>query len=244
MKCLYLGLAAVAALMFGLWLARDHFAGSWVAEWTPNLATDALGILVTVAVVDRIVQGRERARLKPRVDRAMRDVGGDFRMFVRTVAVDYAQTHARTFRSLPETSLGVLDHWIENLETEDTERPGVRDGTHHPVLLMNALNTAESLKRAAADERDVLEPDVVAKIGEFEESARMGYAIWGGLPEDAEERARIALKEVVLAAHDLGEVLIRHDKQWLEEGEVLFAVPGTWGTEFVRQAAPPHADER
>jgi hypothetical protein len=240
LKGLYVALGAVAALALTLWLARD-FLGSWAADWTPNLGTEAIAILVTVAVVDRIVRGRERDRLKPRVDRAMRDVGTEFRNMVWVVASDYKFTHVKTFTALPETSLGVLDHWLENVDQEDAERPSL--DTREPFALARALQVATSLRRSRDDDRDVLEPDVVAQIDAFEESVRVAEQFWWGYPEEPEERGRDVVRQVVRVTRDLGEVLVRHDKQWLGEGWTSLTVPGSWGTELIEPAESPEAGD-
>jgi hypothetical protein len=240
MRRLYIGLAAIAALMFVLWLVRDQFLGSWAANWTPNLGTEAIAILVTVAVVDRIVRGHERARLKPRVDRALQDVGSAFRTMVRLVASDYKFTHAKTFKPLPKTSLGVLDHCLENVDQEDAKRLGMDTG--EPVVLALAQNEATSLKRSRDDDRDVLEPDLIAQIDAFAESVRDAEQYWWGYPAEPDERGRDAVWQVVRATRDLGEALVRHDEQWLDEGEAFLTVPGSWGTEAAERRDSPYSD--
>jgi hypothetical protein len=232
MKVLYVGLIVVATTaLFG------HVIGSWAADWAPNVATEAIAILVTVAVVDRIVRGRERARLKPRVDRAMREVGLSFQWMTRMVAMDYAQTHRDTFEAVPADSLGVLDHWIQNADREDTGRRGLEDGDAIPIVVNVALDTAGSLKRSRDNDRDVLEPDVVAQIDDFEDGARMAYTIYLGMNDvEVNERARIAIAEVVDTTHKLGETIIRHDPRWLEDqAPFLGAAPDAWGTDVWRR---------
>jgi hypothetical protein len=233
MKVLYVGLVIVAttALLVGHWI------GSWAADWAPNVVTEAIAILVTVAVVDRIVRGRERARLKPRVDRAMRDVGLSFQWMVHMVAMDYTQTHRESFEAVPSTSLGVLDHWIQNADREDTGRRGLEDGHAVPVVVNVALDTADSFKRSRDNDRDVLEPDVIAQIDDFEDRARMAFTIYHGMNDvEVNERARAAIAEVISATRTLGETIVRHDSRWLEDqAPVMGAAPNSWGTDIWRR---------
>jgi hypothetical protein len=233
MKLLYVGLIVVAttALILG------HLIGSWAADWAPNVATEAIAILVTVAVVDRIVRGRERARLRPRVDRAMREVGLSFQWVVRMVAMDYAQTHRDSFEAVPADSLGVLDHWTENADREDTGRRGLEDRDAIPIVVNVALDTAGSLKRSRDNDRDVFEPDVVAQIDDFEDGARTAFAIHLGMNDvEVNERARVAIAEVISTTRKLGETIIRHDPRWLEDqAPFLGAAPNTWGTDVWRR---------
>jgi hypothetical protein len=130
---------AVAAAIFSN--ALDH--------WAPNIAVEAIAIALTVAVIDRIIREREAARRKPRLDRAMRDVGSEFQMLVRLIALDYVRTHEETARAMPEESLQLLDQWLEDQGTEDVERDLSTGGV--PFLVNAALQAAESLRRHPLD---------------------------------------------------------------------------------------------
>jgi hypothetical protein len=226
-------LAAIAAVAIVL-----DATSALLSQWTPNIATEAISLLVTIAVVDRIIDNRERLRMKPRVERALRDVGGDFRMLVRGIAWDYKATHVATFEPIPTTSLGVLDHWLANVGREDSER-AIHGEDDLPAAVSQALHVATSLQRVRDNDKDVLEPEVVAAIDEFEEDARLAFAVYHGMPgASAGDRAREAIGLVVQATRNLGETLIRQDRQWLDEGPVLFARSGSWGTDL-EVASPP-----
>jgi hypothetical protein len=97
---------------------------------------------------------QERLRKKPRVDRALRDVGGEYRGLVRSIAWDYKATHVATFDPLPATSLDVLDHWLANVDREDRERP-VFGEDDLPLVVSSALNSATSLQRVRDNDKDV-----------------------------------------------------------------------------------------
>jgi hypothetical protein len=61
----------------------------------------------------------------------------------------------------------------------------------------------------------------------------MAFTIYYGMHDlSREERAREAIHQVVHGAHHLGEVLIRQDREWLDEGSIVSARPGSWGTEY------------
>ncbi|MDX6453833.1 MAG: hypothetical protein QOH16_3882 [Gaiellaceae bacterium] len=226
-------LAAIAAVAIVI-----NRMSSLLDQWAPNIATEAISVLVTIIVVDRIIDNRERLRMKPRVERALRDVGGDFRMLVRGIAWDYRATHAATFEPIPTTSLGVLDHWLANVGREDSER-AVHGDNDLPAAVTHALQVATSLQRVRDNDKDVLEPEVVAAIDEFEEDARLALAVYHGMPgASVGDRAREAIGLIVQATHNLGETLIRQDRQWLDEGAVLFARSGSWGTDLEAAKSP------
>jgi hypothetical protein len=110
-----------------------------------------------------------------------------------------------------------------------------------PFAVSGALNAASSLKDVRDNEKDVLEAELVAAIDEFEEDARLAFAIYSGMHDlSPDDRAREAIHQVVRAVRALGETLIRQDRQWLDEGPVAFSRPGSWGTEFepASQQAP------
>lgn len=229
--------ARAAAIAFGLaagaatWGYFVSGAGSDARAWLPSAATAFATIALTVSLVEAIVRRESRIRLAPRVDRAMRDVGSAFRMLVRSIAWDYKATHIDTFEPLPAQSLAVLDHWLANVSSEDRERVS-QDADDLPLVVAHALQTATSLRRVRESDRDVLEPELVAAIDDFEEDARLAFSIFHGMVDASRQtRAQEAINQVVYATRNLGEVLIRHDRQWLEEGSATFTRPGSWGTD-------------
>lgn len=46
-------------------------ASDFGRDWTPNVATEALSLLLTIAVVDRVIRRANEQRLAPRVNRAL-----------------------------------------------------------------------------------------------------------------------------------------------------------------------------
>ena len=61
LKLLYWGLALAAAVAVVIWALCDS---EWVETWMPNLASEMMGALVTVAVVDFIIRRQRRPLLK------------------------------------------------------------------------------------------------------------------------------------------------------------------------------------
>jgi len=51
------------------------------------------------------------------------------------------------------------------------------------------------------------------------------------------------LGQVVHGTRKLGEVLVRHDEQWLYEGDSLFVERGSWGTAAIRQGESSRLEE-
>jgi hypothetical protein len=80
-------------------------------NWAPNLATEALSIAVTIAIVERIVKREASERVRARVEYAMGLIGWDFGLFATSVGIDYAATHLDTFEPLPQDALALFDRF-------------------------------------------------------------------------------------------------------------------------------------
>jgi hypothetical protein len=80
--------AAVAVVLY------DHHD---LRAWTPNIATSALSIAITVTIVSWIVRREARRRIQPRVERTLYWIGLGYRGFLHAILIDYAGTHHATF---------------------------------------------------------------------------------------------------------------------------------------------------
>ena len=78
LRGLYAALFLATTGLVGAWLATR--GNAWSESWLPNLAAEAAGLLVTVAIVERIVRGQlqanEQARLAPLRGRGDGDQAG------------------------------------------------------------------------------------------------------------------------------------------------------------------------
>src|SRR5205823_4330465 len=175
-RWLYVALAAVAAAAIVLWSVRESL-GPWAGAWMPNVGAGAATILITVAVVNRIIEQRERERIRPRLDRVLYGIGIDWRMYVESLANDYAQTHLHSFEPIPNGTIALIDHWLASQESEDAERLEVQDGGD-PYPLTAAESLVTSLQRVRETDREVLEPDLIAAIDDLVEAARQGRTLY------------------------------------------------------------------
>lgn len=213
-------LAAVAVAAVAAWFTADA-----LDEWAPNIATEALSIAVTIAIVERIVRHEAQGRLRPRLERISSGIGVRFHeSWIRVLALDYATTHIWTFCPLPTNTLALIDHWLAGQQEEDATRLEVLDGAD-PALFGSAESLADSLQRYRESDRDVLEPDLIAAMDGFADSAKEAWVLYRvsrrhGLEQDDE---RVALRHIVLGARRFGEVLLHHDPQWREVPEHLIS---------------------
>jgi hypothetical protein len=81
-------LAGVAIVAVVVAIASDRFD-----NWTPNIATEALAIAVTIGVVERIVRRENERLVRPRVGRAMQVLAFAIKRFVQGCIFDYFARH-------------------------------------------------------------------------------------------------------------------------------------------------------
>jgi hypothetical protein len=207
-------LADRAALVFvGVAVAFIVFAltGHELGGWASNMATEFVGIALTVLVVERIVRVEERRRRSPRVGPAIDYMAWEFHLFVAAVASDYATTH----RDGPiiADAFELFDRWLEDQEQADGDHiPLDLDGKTLVDLAWDFGMHVEPFDRS---DRDVLEPELVVAIREMFRSARIARDRLGILdlhpPEMiAQNAVRLAYQRVVREARRFGEVLKRY----------------------------------
>jgi hypothetical protein len=86
---------AAALTLLGLSMVGLYFAWPGTADWTPNIATDAFSIALTILVVDRIVQRERERRTQPRVDRALGLIVREYVIFAWRAHWDWVTTHLK-----------------------------------------------------------------------------------------------------------------------------------------------------
>ena len=105
--------AAVAIVLY------DHHE---LRAWTPNIATSALSIAITITVVSWIVRREARRRIQPRVERTLYWIGLGYRGFLHAIVIDYAGTHHATFKPIPVTAPEMMELWLAEQEHKDVPR--------------------------------------------------------------------------------------------------------------------------
>jgi hypothetical protein len=215
MRLLYAVLAAMSAAAIILWAFRESL-GPWAGAWMPNVGTSALAILITVAVVNRIVEHRERERKRPRVERALYDIGLDLRLLVSTLFSDYAFTHAATYSTPPLGTLAAIGHWVEGIPTAD--RPEWKGAdADMPIALGRAFEFGRRLTEVRESDRDVLEPDLVAAMDDCTlaiQRALTVYRLGEGQHEDRIDE--VAFSSFGQALRRFVPVFERYDDRWKE----------------------------
>jgi hypothetical protein len=217
-----LGLVALAfALGWFIW------SGTWFGDLAPNAITETLSILVTVAIVDRIVRHEEERHTKEeigdRVRQALRRIRGGFFVLADFALYDYGDMHdSDTYKRPPESLPALLDHFAEGLKTSAAlpEQPGVLTAT---TTLANYVE--EQIQR---HER-VLDHNFVTAGWTFVREARMSerqyFAKFQRPPHlQADNRLRVerrrqvvALDTAVTAASRLYDVFEPYASEYLDE---------------------------
>jgi hypothetical protein len=199
----FLGLSAIAAYFL--------FAGS--ADWTPNIATDALSIALTIVVVDRIVQREREQRTRPRLNRALNLITREYAMFAWRAQWDWVTTHLKVDLAqveIPRDAVAKFDFWLEGVDEIDFPRPTGAEG--RSLFLDEAIEFVRRVQRVVDADRELLPPDLVIAIDNLDpiftgaSLANMAAEISsrGAVGQD-----RWLLQVMILNAQHLGGVLRR-----------------------------------
>lgn len=95
---------------------RGPLPGRRTSEWAQT-------ILVTVAVVNAILERRAKEQARDRVEQALRRVSGGFFSLGDALAWDYAALHGESYERPPNDLRGLLAHWKGGLATRDRPWP-------------------------------------------------------------------------------------------------------------------------
>lgn len=211
-------LAALAIVAWLVGLLADS-----LDNWAPNIVTEALSIAVTVAIVERIIRREQQKRLAPRVERVLWRVGVSFRSFVDAIALDYADSHYETFKEIPADTRDLIAMWLDEQENEDVLRTPL-EGERLPMLVLSAQEFVGDLEQVRERDLDVMEPDLVRVVDDFQwrtaQAANIiGLAAMSSRPVANSER--IALKTVVNSADAFASVFRRYQPQWMEVMQLM-----------------------
>lgn len=151
---LVLALALVALVAVGIAARFNAFD-----NWAPNIATEALSILVTVAVVERIVRRESERRVAPRRERALAVLSNAVVRFSMNASGDYLVTHLDNAVPPPSDPVGILDGWLLGYGNEDAPRRPGPGGLSR--FVDDCVELIERTQRVIDSDRDVLPPDLV-----------------------------------------------------------------------------------
>src|SRR5438034_4765508 len=125
-RLLYVFLLAIALLAVWVWRSGQQSGrANWAQDWVPGIGTSAMTILITVAVVDRILGRRERLQRQRRLRSIVGDgfvnygIYGAWQTHLNAVAGDYAEGHLNSYQRPRRDTLGLLRDWLDGQAAED-----------------------------------------------------------------------------------------------------------------------------
>ena len=118
--------SAIALLAVWVWRSGQQSGrANWAQDWVPGIGTSAMTILITVAVVDRILGRRERLQRQRRLRSIVGDgfvnygIYGAWQTHLNAVAGDYAEGHLNSYQRPRRDTLGLLRDWLDGQAAED-----------------------------------------------------------------------------------------------------------------------------
>lgn len=172
--------AVVLIAIAGAWLfAWWHWDVEVLDAWMPNIVTGLIVIAVTITFVDWIIRHEARARVGPRVDRTLSELGASFQWFVMQVEMDYVMTHVRMEYEMTGDALEILRRWVD----DPPDDPDRGRGTAR-LVLEQGREFANLAKRLADADRVDLPPELVAAIDNLQFSLGKAESV-PPLPEKA-----------------------------------------------------------
>lgn len=204
---------AVVLIGVGLTAIAAYFLWPGTADWTPNVATDAFAIALTIAVIDRIVQ-REREQLtQPRVDRALDLITREYVKFAWQARWDWVTTHMNVDLAaveFPSDAVATFGFWLEGVDTIDFQRPTGPEG--RSFFLDEAIDSVRRLQRVVDADRELLPSDLVIAVDNLD-PIFTGTTLADMAAEVSSRKAtgldKWVLMVTVLSWQALGEVLRR-----------------------------------
>ena len=155
---------AVAAVVAGV----ANVVSETGRDWTPNIATEALSVLLTIVVVDRIVARRRTEEERERVIQVVRRVSGDLHSLATFTLWDYRDMHpGHTYERPPSDLRGLLAHFKEGLATKEVPWPS------DPRILTASKVMADHLEREITRHERVLDHGFVAAAYTYMRSEMM-----------------------------------------------------------------------
>jgi hypothetical protein len=152
-------------VVVGLGAIVAYFIWPGSADWTPNIATDAISIALTIAVIDRIVQRERERRTRPRLERALDLITREYQKFGFQAQWDWVTTHLQVDIdkvNFPTDSVARLEFWLAGVESIDFQRPIGPEG--RSLFLDEATEFVQRIQRIVDADRELLPTDLVVAI--------------------------------------------------------------------------------
>jgi hypothetical protein len=186
-------------------------------EWAPNIAVAAFGFALTLTVIAWIVRREGQRRIAPRVENAIYWMGLSFRGFIGAVTMDYAYVHGESFREIPADAREMFQQWLDDQDKEDVARQKLEDG--RLMLVASGQEFAKDLDERRERDLDVLEPDLVRAIEDFQRQVGGAVQLCGflraGLLQDREKTEYTALRSVAQGGADFAAVFQNYGRSWM-----------------------------
>jgi hypothetical protein len=198
-----------------------YCATSTLRAWTPNIATDAFFVAVTITVVERAIRREARRRLQPRIESVMYHARMAVKMFASSIVIDYSGTHLHTFRAVERDMLEFFDQWLADADNKDACSMPI-DSTYSLVIhagaeLGNFLRDLRNLDREVMELELIRALDDYLWLGAQHGTMMLSFAM-DPSGHDRPGSFAHAEQNVVREAKKFAEVLLRHD----ERGRITF----------------------
>jgi hypothetical protein len=203
-------IAAVVLTLIAVGAAVAYLAADAVDAWMPNVAIGAVSIAITITLVEGIVRREARVRLRPRLERTANGLRNVLEGFCVSATLDYADTHLRGYRPIPTEMLSFLEQWLMAKEQQDVCPPA--RGVH---VIQAGFRLADELRRYRAEDREVMEPDLVRAIDDYITSVTAAQHLFAfsevASGADCADAIRYAEEHLVRGAATFGAALARWD---------------------------------
>lgn len=166
MKTLYASLIVVVAGSSVAWSVGRSTRRDFLVEWAPNLAVEALSILVTIAVVQRLLDRQEKSQAARR-RRVVHDrLSGALESIGEAMVYEHADTHVEQFEPINSRDVReIARHWGEGLTSADRPVSFMADELTDAVGL-----AAETIHEHRTRDADILGHDLIAAMDVWERS--------------------------------------------------------------------------
>jgi hypothetical protein len=153
----------LAALgVFLVWWLADV---SSLDAWTPNIVVGLVVLAATITFVEWIVQREHQERVRPRLERALDELGQALFSFAFHTYSDYVMTHLKPVdpaeMNIPNDPVELCNFWVEGQDQIDSPRP-TKDG--QSLFLQECLEFVRRAQRVVDSNREHLPPELVVAI--------------------------------------------------------------------------------
>lgn len=203
-RLLALFFVAVAVVATFVSLTADRFD-----NWSPNFATEALSLALTVAIVEKIVRREDQRRVQPQIDRALDLLSQAIVHYSMSATMDFLMTHPGADpNTVPSGTVEKFDQWNHGSANETAPRSR--------FFLEESVQLAQLVQRILNADRNVLPTDVVIDASNLVET--FGKPFLDHVRDVQEDRGSESWVLLVMNnnVRRLAATLQRHRPLWLD----------------------------